>query len=299
MMVPDSEARAGGTIHLVEVGPRDGLQNESAIIPTDVKVALVDLLSASGLTEIEVTSFVSPGWVPQLADGDEVFRRIQRRAGVVYSALVPNQKGLDRALGARVDKIAVFTAASETFAQRNINATIEQSIERFRPVLARATCPVRGYVSTAFHCPFEGPVSPEAVIRVALALREIGCSELSIGDTIGRAAPDEVRRLLDALLPRIPRETIALHFHDTAGRALLNVQAAVEYGIRIFDGSVGGVGGCPYAPGAPGNVATQALVRALHVSQIDLSRLDAAADLLTPHLGHSRADGLPGGSAHR
>ncbi len=268
-------------IRIVEVGPRDGLQNEATLIPTEVKVAFVDALSEAGFDEIEVSSFVSPRWVPQLADADEVFRRISRRPGVCYSALVPNAQGLERAIAAGSGKVAVFTAASETFTRRNINATIAESIARFRPVVEKSPVPVRGYVSTAFHCPYEGPVPAEATVRVSEELVQLGVAEISIGDTIGKAMPDEVRRLLDLLLPRVPADRVALHFHDTYGRAVANARAGADQGITIFDASAGGIGGCPYAPGASGNVATQALV-ALFAGRtgIDPDRLDAATAVL-------------------
>ncbi len=279
-------------ITLIEVGPRDGLQNEPAEIPTAIKVAFVDALSRTGLREIEVSSFVSPKWVPQLADAEAVFAGIARAPGVRYTALVPNARGLARALGARVDGVAIFTAASETFNRKNINATIAESIDRFRPVLADATVPVRGYISTAFHCPFEGPVAPAAVLAVARRLLDLGCAELSIGDTIGRATVEETRRLLDALLPLCPADRIAMHFHDTYGNAVANALAAAAAGVTRFDASAGGLGGCPYAPGAPGNVATQALVEAFAGrTGVDLPALDAASALVAPHL---RPDHLPG-----
>ena len=249
-------------IRLMEVGPRDGLQNEAAEVPTERKVAFVDALSQSGLRDIEVSSFVSPRWVPQLKDAEEVFRRIARAPGVRYWALVPNEQGLERAAAARVDGVAVFTAASETFSRRNTNASIAATLERFAPVVAAASVPVRGYVSTAFQCPFEGRIAPASARRVTLALLELGCSEISLGDTIGRAEPDEVRALLQLLLAEIPPQRLALHCHDTFGQAVANCLAAAELGITVFDGSAGGIGGCPYAPGAPGNVATEALVRA-------------------------------------
>jgi hydroxymethylglutaryl-CoA lyase len=249
-------------IRLVEVGPRDGLQNEQEPVPTARKVAFIDALSGSGLRDIEVSSFVSPKWVPQLADAEAVFRGIERVPGVRYWALVPNLQGLERAAGAGVDGVAVFTAASETFSRRNTNASIAETLERFAPVISAATVPVRGYVSTAFHCPFEGPVAPETVLRVTQALLDLGCREISIGDTIGRAQPDEVRALLEVLLRAVPAERLALHCHDTFGQAVANCLAAAELGITVFDASAGGLGGCPYAPGAPGNVATEALVRA-------------------------------------
>lgn len=275
-------------IRIVEVGPRDGLQSQSRIVPTEAKVAFVDALSACGFDEIEVSSFVSPKWVPQLADAEEVFRQIRRAPGVAYMALVPNAQGLERAVAARADKVAVFTAASETFSRKNTNASIAESLERFRPVLAAAPVPVRGYVSTAFHCPFEGPVAPERVVAVARELLTMGCAELSIGDTIGRATPDEVRRLLDVLLPTVPASRqVALHFHDTFGRAVGNALAAADMGIRTFDASAGGIGGCPFAPGAPGNVSTEALVAAFPGrTGVDPERLRAAAILLTSHVGN-------------
>jgi hydroxymethylglutaryl-CoA lyase len=220
-----------------------------------------------------------------LADAEDVFRRIERHPGILYSALVPNDEGLDRALNAGANKIAVFTAASETFARQNINATIDQSIRRFRSVVARAPMPVRGYVSTAFHCPFEGPIPPTAVLAVAEALLGIGCIELSLGDTIGKATPDEVQRLLELLLRHLPVSLLALHFHDTAGRAVANAKAAAALGIRSFDGSAGGIGGCPFAPGAPGNVATEALVETFGpTTGVDLERLRAASSIVRSHL---------------
>ena len=269
------------SIRLVEVGPRDGLQNEKTIIPTDVKVAFVDALSEAGFDEIEVSSFVSPKWIPQLADAAEVLARITRRPGVRYTALVPNQVGLERAMAARADKVSVFTAASETFAKKNINATIAESIERFRPVVQASPVPVRGYVSTAWHCPYEGPIAPEAVLPVCEALLELGCAELSIGDTIGRATTTEVRALLERLVPRIGAGRLAMHFHDTYGRAVENARVSAEFGVTVFDASAGGIGGCPYAPGATGNVATQALVRLFDSrTDIDLIRLDLASAIV-------------------
>lgn len=273
-------------IRIVEVGPRDGLQNEKVTIPTDVKVAFVDALSDAGFDEIEVSSFVSPRWIPQLADADQVFARIVRKPGVRYLALVPNEAGLDRAVAARVDKVAVFTAASESFVRKNINATIQESIERFRPVVARSPVPVRGYVSTAFHCPYEGPVSPERVVPVCQSLLDLGCTELSIGDTIGKATPEEVETLLNLLLPRFGPANLAMHFHDTYGRAVANARRSRELGITVFDASAGGIGGCPYAPGATGNVASQALVDLFGAeTRVDRARLDAAAAIVRPYLG--------------
>jgi hydroxymethylglutaryl-CoA lyase len=276
-------------IRLVEVGPRDGLQNEARTVPTDVKIRFIDALSETGLAEIEVTSFVSPKWVPQLADAAEVFAGIRRVPGVIYSALVPNRRGLDSAIAARADKVAVFTAASETFSMRNTNATIAESLDRFRPVLRDATMPVRGYVSTAFHCPFEGPIPPNQVLPVVQALIDMGCVEVSIGDTIGKATADEVRRLLEVLLPHCPSAPLplrlALHFHDTFGQAVDNARVGFGMGVTTFDASAGGIGGCPYAPGAPGNVATQALVSAFQGrTGVDPDRLESAAVVVRPYL---------------
>ena len=246
-----------------EMAPRDGLQNEEHIIPTEDKIALVDALSRSGLGKIETASFVSPKWVPQMADGAEVMAGITRRAGVAYTALTPNMKGLERALAAGADEVAVFGAASETFSQKNINCSIAESFERFRPVVDRAVAegaPVRGYVSCVTDCPYEGAVAPEAVAEVAKALLDMGCYEVSLGDTIGKGVPETVSAMLGAVLSRVPAEQVAGHFHDTGGRARDNIIAALALGIRTFDTSAGGIGGCPYAPGAQGNVATEAVV---------------------------------------
>ena len=279
-------------VRIVEVGPRDGLQNEKDLIPTEAKVAFVDALSEAGYQDIEVSAFVSPTWVPQLADAAEVFAGIRRKDGVRYSALVPNEKGLDRAIEARVQGIAVFTAASETFNRKNINASIAESIERFQPVVPRAKREglfVRGYVSTAFWCPYEGRIGPRAVTDVVRRLLDLDVDEISIGDTIGKAVPAEVDDLLDVLLDALPQERVAMHFHDTYGTAVANALAAYDRGITIFDSSAGGVGGCPYAPGAAGNIATEDLVWALTRSGastgIDLARVSAASDLLASALG--------------
>jgi hydroxymethylglutaryl-CoA lyase len=279
----------------VEVGPRDGLQNETAPVPTEAKIAFVDALSASGVDEIEVSAFVSPRWVPQLADAALVFGGIKRLQGVDYSALVPNQRGLERAIEARVDKVAVFTAASETFNRKNINASTGESMRRFIPVTAlaqREKLPVRGYVSAAFWCAFEGKIPPAAAVEVAERLIDIGVGEVSISDTVGRASPEEVKRFLDLLLIRVAPERIAMHFHDTYGRATANVRAAWNHGIRTFDASVGGLGGCPYAPGATGNVATEAVVEALvslgESVDVDLRKLSQARQLLEPYITNQR-----------
>lgn len=283
-------------IRIIEVGPRDGLQSEAVSIPTHVKVAYIDALSAAGLPEIEAGAFVSPKWVPQLADAEEVFRTIRRVPGVTYSALVPNEQGMDRALSAQVDKVAVFTAASETFNRKNINASIDESIARFEPVIRRARekgIPVRGYVSTAFWCPYEGRVSPSKAVEVCRRLVDAGVDELSVGDTIGKAVPEEVRQFLEALLPSTPAAKVALHFHDTYGHAVENAIAAWKLGITSFDSSAGGIGGCPYAPGASGNVATESLIAALRAEGAevpgDLEALSAAHRIVAPALGRPSA----------
>ena len=250
-------------VTLVEVGPRDGLQNERAIVPTDRKIAFVDHLSAAGHSAIEVTAFVSPKWVPQMGDAAEVFRGIARKPGVRYSALVPNRAGLDRAMAAGVTDIAVFAAASETFSRRNINQSIEESFVTYRQVTDAATqasLRTRAYLSTSFGCPFEGSVDPQRVTQLAERLLALGAYEVAVSDTIGIAHPGQVRQVLDVLLARVPLAHIALHFHDTRGTALANVLVALEYGVATFDSSAGGLGGCPYAPGAAGNLATEDLV---------------------------------------
>ncbi len=267
--------QSSSVIRIVEVGPRDGLQNESEVVPTAIKVAFVDALSKSGVAEIEAGSFVSSRAIPQLADSDEVFRRIERRPGVIYSALVPNERGLERARAAGVNKIAVFTAASDTFTRQNINCTINESIERFRPVVygaKRDGMVVRGYISTVTHCPFEGAVQPLQVLDVVRQLLDLGVDEVSLGDTVGKAAPRDIRRLLDEIVPRIDRSRLSLHFHDTCGMAVANVLTAwTEYGLEAFDTAAGGLGGCPYAPGASGNVSTEDVVYALRASGASLA----------------------------
>jgi len=290
-------------IKIVEVGPRDGLQNETATVPTDAKVAFVNALSVTGVAEIEASAFVSPSLVPQLSDADAVFRQIARHDGVVYSALVPNEKGFERAVSGGVDKIAVFTAASETFNRKNINATIDESIRRFLPIMGRAErlgLPVRGYVSTAFWCGFEGKISPTAVLSVVQKLFDIGVQEVSISDTIGKATPDEVAGVLDLILRTIPAERVAMHFHDTYGRGVENVLASRSFGIGTFDASVGGLGGCPFAPGATGNVATESVVEALQnkgdVVGVDLAKLRQARRLLGSFLKDERRTLPDGGS---
>lgn len=280
---PDTDPRP---IRITEVGPRDGLQNESDIVSTDAKVMFVDALSKSGVGEIEVGSFVSPRAIPQLADSDEVFRRITRQPNVVYSALVPNEPGLERARAAAVNKIAVFTAASDLFTRHNINCMVSESIERFRPVVfgaKRDGLIVRGYVSTVTHCPFGGAVLPEQVLDVARELLDLGVDEISLGETVGKAAPRDIRRLLDMIVPRIERSRLSLHIHDTCGMAVANVLTAwTDYGIEAFDTAAGGLGGCPYVPSASGNVATEDVVYALKASGailvVDERRVITAAE---------------------
>jgi len=270
------------SIRIVEVGPRDGLQNEPGVVPTDVKVEFVDRLSATGVPVVEATSFVSPAWVPQLADGADVMAGIARRPGVRYAVLVPNERGLDAALSARVDEVAVFTAASEAFTTRNINRTIAESLAMFAPVISRARAEsvrVRGYVSTVMGCPYQGDVPIADVVRVTTALIDLGVDEVSLGDTIGVGTPGQVADLLAAVAAVVPLERIAVHMHDTFGQGLANTLAAFETGVSIADTSAGGLGGCPYAPGAKGNLATEDLVYALHGSGVQTGvDLDALVD---------------------
>jgi hydroxymethylglutaryl-CoA lyase len=281
-------------VTVVEVGPRDGLQNENVSIPTAVKIKFIDALSDAGLPVIEATSFVSPKSIPQLSDADDVLRGISRRVGVRYPVLVPNERGLERALAAGARDIAVFTAASETFNQRNIHASIAESIERFKPVVARARTEgvgVRGYVSCGFECPYEGAIAPSAVVDVASRLIALGVEEVSIGDTIGVATPNKVVDLCGRLTQAIDIGRIAMHFHDTRGTALANVVAALELGIAIYDSSSGGLGGCPYAPGAAGNLATEDLLYMLHGMGIEtgvsLEKVVEATSLLAGALDHA------------
>ncbi|UWQ17825.1 hydroxymethylglutaryl-CoA lyase [Jannaschia sp. M317] len=250
-------------VEIFEVGPRDGLQNEKRMIPAVEKVGLVDLLSRAGFARIEVASFVSPKWVPQMADGAEVLAGIRRAAGTRYAALTPNLRGYEGARAARADEVAIFASASEGFSRANLNASIAESLARFAPVVAAARgdgMPVRGYVSCVTDCPFDGAVAPADVARVVAALRDLGCYEVSLGDTIGRGQPEAVDAMLDAVLDEMESGCLAGHFHDTSGRALANVDVALARGLRVFDAAVGGLGGCPYAPGAAGNVATEAVL---------------------------------------
>jgi hydroxymethylglutaryl-CoA lyase len=254
-----SSADKGDRVSIVEMAPRDGLQNGKVLIGTQDKIRLVDMLSGCGFERIEVTSFVSPKWVPQLADAADVMAGISRRPEVRYAVLTPNMKGFEAALAAGADEVAIFASASEGFSQHNINCSIAKSIERFRPVAQAARgegIAVRGYVSCVVECPYDGAVAPESAAKVAAQLLELGCYEISLGDTIGRGTPEAVDRMLAAVLADISAARLAGHFHDTSGRALDNIGVALDHGIRVFDASVGGLGGCPYAPGAKGNVDT-------------------------------------------
>lgn len=279
-------------VRIVEVGPRDGLQNEKSIVATADKVELINRLSATGLRSIEATSFVSPKWVPQLADAAEVFSTIQRRPGVSYPVLVPNEAGYERARAVGADEIAVFTAASEAFNRRNINASIDESLRRFEPVLARARedgVRVRGYVSTVLGCPYQGEVPVAEVVRVSRVLHQMGCHEISLGDTIGTGTPRAARAMLRAVAAEVPMQALAVHFHDTWGQALANILACLEEGVAVVDAAVAGTGGCPYARGASGNVATEDVVYMLHgmgiQTGIDLPALAATGHWLAARLG--------------
>ena len=285
------------SIRITEVGPRDGLQNQAAILSAGAKVAFVDLLSASGVAEVEVSSFVSPRWIPQLADAEDVFAGIDRQVGVVYSALVPNERGLVRALRAKVDKVAHFTAASETFCLKNTNATIDQTVERLKSLAAGAHAAgltVRSYISCAVACPYEGAIDPRRVREVAERLLQAGADEIDLGETIGVAVPDDIDRLLDGLSGLLAPDQMTLHLHDTRGTALACVLRATQLGVRSFDASCAGLGGCPYAPGAAGNLPTEDLVymcnRMGFETGVDLEALFAAGRQISAALGRS----LPG-----
>ena len=282
-------------VRVIEVGPRDGLQNEKVQIPTEQKIQFINLLSEAELPVIEATSFVSPRAIPQLNDAGAVMDGITQRPSIAYPVLVPNMKGMERALSSGVRSIAVFTAASESFTRHNINATIAESLENFRPVIAlakREGIVTRGYISTVFGCPYEGSVDPQTVRRVSHALLEMGIDELSLGDTIGVATPNQVADILGLLLQEdhIPVEQLAVHFHDTRGTALANVLTALQMGISIIDSSAGGLGGCPYAPGAAGNLATEDLLYMLHgmgiQTGVDLDKVVAATRFIAPYLNH-------------
>ncbi|MGH1445606.1 MAG: hydroxymethylglutaryl-CoA lyase [Cognatishimia sp.] len=276
-------------VEIFEVGPRDGLQNEKQLIETEDKISLVDCLSGAGFKRIEVASFVSPKWVPQMADSANVLAGITRGAGISYAALTPNMKGLERAIEAGADEIAIFGSASEGFSKANINATIAESLERFAPVVEEAHSvglPVRGYVSCVTDCPYDGATDPAQVAHVVRALNDFNCYEISLGDTIGQATSESIRAMLEAVLQEVPAEKLAGHYHDTAGRALENIEVSLEMGLRVFDAAVGGLGGCPYAPGAAGNVATEAVDARLRALGFETG-LDA--DVLAKAAGMARS----------
>ncbi|MCY1125944.1 hydroxymethylglutaryl-CoA lyase [Frigidibacter sp. RF13] len=273
-------------VEIVEMSPRDGLQNEKRPIPVEDKIRLVDLLSSVGFRRIEVASFVSPKWVPQMEGSDEVLAGIHRAPGVRYAALTPNLKGYEAARAAKADEVAIFASASEGFSQANLNCSIAESIERFRPVAEAGRAdgiPVRGYVSMVTDCPFDGRVVPSSVARVVAALRDLGCYEVSLGDTVGKGVPDSIDRMLAAVLDELPPARLAGHYHDTGGRALDNIEVSLARGLRVFDASAGGLGGCPYAPGAAGNVATEQVAARLrelgYETGLDPALLAAAAEV--------------------
>lgn len=280
------------TATIFEMGPRDGLQNEKALIDVSHKVELVEGLAKAGLKKIETGSFVSPKWVPQMADSSEIFQKIQRQDGVLYTALTPNMKGFEAALAAGVSEVAIFGAASESFTQKNINCSIAESIERFEPIMVAAkehNLPVRGYVSCVVGCPYEGDIVPEKVAEVSKILFEMGCYEVSLGDTIGVGTPVKIQAMLDAVLAHVPAQKLAVHFHDTYGQALPNILIALQNGINVIDSSVAGLGGCPYAKGASGNVSTEDVVYMLHgmgiETGIDLDKLVQVSAKITGALG--------------
>jgi isopropylmalate/homocitrate/citramalate synthase len=279
-------------VRLVEVGPRDGLQNEAATVPTDVKVALIDRLSDAGFPAVEATAFVSPKWVPQMADAADVMARIRRKPGVRYPVLAPNLKGFEAALGAGADEVAVFVAATESFSRKNINCSIEESLERARPIYVAAKAAhvrVRGYISCVLGCPYEGDVDPAKVAAVAAALWDLGSYEVSLGDTIGTGTAGRTRELITRVAERVPVAALAGHFHDTYGQALTNLYVALEMGVATFDSSVAGLGGCPYAKGATGNVASEDVVYLLDglgiATGVDLTKLRAAGQYISDFLG--------------
>lgn len=290
-----SLGRYPSKVSLFEVGARDGLQNEQAVTTAD-KLILIDQLGMAGLKRIEAGSFVSPKWVPQMADSADIFKQLNKRSGVVYSALTPNLKGLELALDAGADEVAIFGAASQSFSQRNINCSIEESIERFIPVIEAAKAKniaVRGYVSCVLGCPYEGDIAVSEVARVAELLYKMGCYEVSLGDTIGVGTPVNARKMVEAVAEKVPVGKLALHFHDTYGQALANILACLETGVRVIDSSVAGLGGCPYAKGASGNLATEDLVYMLHglgiETGVDLPRLIEAGNTISQALGRKMA----------
>lgn len=279
-------------VRIVEVGPRDGLQNESAQLSADVKIAFIDMLSDAGLQSIEAGAFVSPKWVPQMDDSDKVFAGIHRKAGVSYPALVPNEKGMEAAIAAGVREVAVFAAASESFSRKNINCSIDESLARFAPVMDMARVHdvrVRGYVSCVLGCPYEGDIAPAAVVRVAKALHDMGCYEISLGDTIGTGTPVKTRSMLRAVKDAIPLSDMAVHFHDTYGQALANILVALEERISVIDSAAGGLGGCPYAKGASGNVATEDVLYMLNgmgiATGVDIAKVAEAGRFIAAAVG--------------
>jgi hydroxymethylglutaryl-CoA lyase len=284
------------SVRIVEVGPRDGLQNEPGSVSTEVKVALIERLAAAGLPAVEATAFVSPKWVPQMADHTEVLERIRRKPGVSYPVLTPNLKGFEAARAAGAGEVAIFGAASESFSRKNINCSIAESLERFRPIVelsAKEKIKVRGYVSCVLGCPYEGEVSPQRVAEVAGALYDMGCYEISLGDTIGVGTPGRTKAMIEACASRIPLEALAGHYHDTYGQALANIYASLELGVATFDASVAGLGGCPYAAGASGNVATEDVVFMLNglgiETGVDLDRLVDIGQWICSVLGKAPA----------
>jgi hydroxymethylglutaryl-CoA lyase len=293
-------------VRIVEVGPRDGLQNESSFVPVEVKVALIEGLAAAGLKAIEAGSFVSPKWVPQMAGTAEVLGKLQRMPGVRYPVLIPNLKGLQAAMDAGVEEIAIFAAASETFSQRNINASIAESLTRLRAVADEAiahSLRVRGYVSCVLGCPYEGEIDPAAVARVAAELHKMGCYEVSLGDTIGTGTPLKTQTTLNVVAKQVPLSRLAVHFHDTYGQALANILAALQLGVAVVDSSVAGLGGCPYAPGAAGNVATEDVVYMLNGMRIEtgveLDKLAAVGRKISAQLGRKPASKVAAAMAAR
>jgi len=289
-------------VKIVEVGPRDGLQNEKQVVPTDIKVELIDRLAEAGLKVIEATSFVSPKWVPQMGDNSAVLAGIQRRPGVTYTALTPNLQGFDGAVQAGANEVAIFGAASESFSRKNINCSIAESLKRFEPVVSAASAleiPVRGYVSCVVGCPYEGAIDPEQVASVAKTLFDMGCYEVSLGDTIGVGNPASVQRMIEACARHVPIAKLAGHYHDTYGMAIANIYASLQTGMAVFDASVAGLGGCPYAKGASGNLATEDVVYLLHglgiETGIDLAKLAAIGDWISAAI--NRPNGAKAGRA--
>ena len=289
-------------VKIVEVGPRDGLQNEKQVVPTEIKIELIERLADAGLSVIEATSFVSPKWVPQMGDNNAVLKDIRRKAGVTYAALTPNLQGFDGAIAAEADEVAIFAAASETFSQKNINCSIAESLKRFEPVVSAASAleiPVRGYVSCVVGCPYEAAVDPKKAAEVAKHLYDMGCYEVSLGDTIGVGNPASIQRLIEACASKIPIEKLAGHYHDTYGMAIANIYASLQMGMAIFDSSIAGLGGCPYAKGASGNVATEDVVYLLQgigiETGVDLAKLAVVGDWISSAI--HRPNGAKAGRA--